>query len=77
MKLDSYSRFLKSTLYRQCMLSEMEGRVLPLEAADNGSFDFNGSDLSRGGSRSLDSDTIQRQVNIVIPHRKKQKKFVG
>ena len=32
MKLDSYSRFLKSPLFRQCMVCEMEGRPLPLES---------------------------------------------
>jgi len=62
MKLDSYSRFLKSPLYRQCMLSEMEGGPLPLEAADNSSLDQNGSDSSRGGSRNFDTDTLQRNV---------------
>lgn len=29
MKMDSYARFLKSTLYRECMLAEVEGRPLP------------------------------------------------
>ena len=57
MKLDSYSRFLKSPLYRQCMLSEMEGKPLPLDADS----DLNDSE-SRNSSRSLDSDTLQRQV---------------
>lgn len=31
MKLDSYSRFLKSPLYRQCVLCEMKDVPLPLE----------------------------------------------
>ncbi|XP_055052325.2 regulator of G-protein signaling 12 isoform X1 [Misgurnus anguillicaudatus] len=29
MKMDSYARFLKSTLYQECMLAEVEGRHLP------------------------------------------------
>ncbi|XP_073422730.1 regulator of G-protein signaling 14 isoform X2 [Dendrobates tinctorius] len=29
MKFDSYSRFVKSPLYQECMLSEVEGRPLP------------------------------------------------
>ncbi|XP_056431672.1 regulator of G-protein signaling 12-like isoform X1 [Gadus chalcogrammus] len=29
MKFDSYSRFLKSSLYQECMLAEVEGRALP------------------------------------------------
>ncbi|XP_072371813.1 regulator of G-protein signaling 12b isoform X2 [Scyliorhinus torazame] len=29
MKFDSYTRFLKSTLYQECMLAEVEGRCLP------------------------------------------------
>ncbi|XP_062905596.1 regulator of G-protein signaling 12b [Mobula hypostoma] len=29
MKFDSYTRFLKSTLYQECMLAEVEGRALP------------------------------------------------
>nr|XP_009301361.1 regulator of G-protein signaling 12 isoform X3 [Danio rerio] len=29
MKMDSYARFLKSTLYQECMLAEVEGRPLP------------------------------------------------
>lgn len=29
MKTDSYSRFLKCDLYRECMVAEMEGRPLP------------------------------------------------
>ncbi|XP_031440660.2 regulator of G-protein signaling 12 isoform X1 [Clupea harengus] len=29
MKFDSYARFLKSTLYQECMVAEVEGRPLP------------------------------------------------
>lgn len=29
MKFDSYARFVKSPLYQECMLSEVEGRPLP------------------------------------------------
>lgn len=29
MKFDSYTRFLKSLLYQECMLAEVEGRPLP------------------------------------------------
>ncbi|XP_067838543.1 regulator of G-protein signaling 12b isoform X2 [Heptranchias perlo] len=29
MKFDSYTRFLKSSLYQECMLAEVEGRTLP------------------------------------------------
>ncbi|XP_052001899.1 regulator of G-protein signaling 12 isoform X2 [Xyrauchen texanus] len=29
MKMDSYARFLKSTLYQECMLANVEGRPLP------------------------------------------------
>jgi len=29
MKMDSYARFLKSTLYQECMMAEVEGRPLP------------------------------------------------
>lgn len=29
MKFDSYARFVKSPLYQECMLSEVEGRLLP------------------------------------------------
>uniref|UniRef100_A0A8C1YJQ8 Regulator of G protein signaling 12a n=1 Tax=Cyprinus carpio TaxID=7962 RepID=A0A8C1YJQ8_CYPCA len=29
MKMDSFARFLKSTLYQECMLAEVEGRPLP------------------------------------------------
>lgn len=31
MKFDSYARFLKSELYRQCVVCEMEGKPLPVE----------------------------------------------
>lgn len=27
--MDSYQRFLKSDIYKQCMLADMEGRPLP------------------------------------------------
>lgn len=29
MKFDSYARFVKSPLYRECLLAEAEGRALP------------------------------------------------
>ncbi|KAK7176899.1 hypothetical protein R3I93_000978 [Phoxinus phoxinus] len=29
MKMDSYARFLKSTLYQECMMADVEGRPLP------------------------------------------------
>lgn len=29
MKFDSYTRFLKSPLYQECILAEVEGRTLP------------------------------------------------
>lgn len=29
MKFDSYTRFLKSPLYQECILAEVEGRPLP------------------------------------------------
>nr|CAB3265553.1 regulator of G-protein signaling 12 [Phallusia mammillata] len=59
MKLDSYSRFLKSPLYRQCMVSEMEGRPLPLDTStwsntsDTTSVDS--SIYSRPPARSVDA----------------------
>ena len=31
MKMDSYQRFLKSDLFKACMLAEIEGRPLPVE----------------------------------------------
>ena len=31
MKFDSYPRFLKSDVYRQCLVAEMEGVPLPFE----------------------------------------------
>ena len=44
MKHDSYARFLKSPLYKQSVLAEMEGKPLPfadLVALDNGHDDEN------------------------------------
>lgn len=35
MKQDSYSRFLKSDLYKQCVMSEMEGKPLPFLGDDS------------------------------------------
>jgi hypothetical protein len=29
MKLDSYTRFLKSNMYKDCIMSEMEGKSIP------------------------------------------------
>ena len=29
MKLDSYARFLKSNMYKECIMSEMEGKSIP------------------------------------------------
>ena len=54
MKQDSYVRFLKSDLYKECVVREMEGRPLPhigpeeqteWEEDDNGNID-KGNDVN-------------------------------
>ncbi|XP_019644398.1 PREDICTED: regulator of G-protein signaling loco-like isoform X2 [Branchiostoma belcheri] len=47
MKFDSYSRFLKSPLYQDCMLCDVEGRPLPYDLASN-----SGSDADDTASKS-------------------------
>ncbi|XP_066278149.1 regulator of G-protein signaling 12-like isoform X1 [Branchiostoma lanceolatum] len=47
MKFDSYSRFLKSPLYQDCMLCDMEGRPLPYDLVSN-----SGSDADDTASKS-------------------------
>ena len=34
MKHDCYSRFIKSEIYKQCVVSEMEGTPLPFDAIE-------------------------------------------
>nr|XP_009860293.2 regulator of G-protein signaling 12 isoform X1 [Ciona intestinalis] len=80
MKLDSYSRFLKSTLYRQCMVAEMEGRTLPLDVGEDGGSDvasFDGSSLSRPASRSLDAGTLRRKGDMVKRNKSSRKGLFG
>ncbi|XP_023931759.1 regulator of G-protein signaling 12-like, partial [Lingula anatina] len=35
MKTDSYVRFLKSDMYKECVVAEMEGRHLPYQPEDS------------------------------------------
>ncbi|XP_076805564.1 regulator of G-protein signaling 12-like [Clavelina lepadiformis] len=69
MRLDSYSRFLKSNLYRQCMVSEMEGRPLPLDNPDWSSSD----QVSQDSQSYSQSSRTQSDVSNGTFQRKSKK----
>ncbi|XP_053318948.1 regulator of G-protein signaling 14 isoform X2 [Spea bombifrons] len=48
MKFDSYTRFVKSSLYQECMLSEVEGRPLPSLGSSPDAISTDGNNLTSG-----------------------------
>ncbi|XP_071947707.1 regulator of G-protein signaling 12-like [Antedon mediterranea] len=86
MKYDSYARFLKSDLYKQCIVAELEGRPLPIQVPDNngneqvtGKRDNVHNSVSSNVSLS-DESTIQSQTDnkkwtkrSILPWNRKRK----
>lgn len=55
MKFDSYTRFLKSQLYRQCLVNEMEGKPLPIEHREE-----------EKKEEEEGTSTLKRMVSLVV-----------
>lgn len=57
MKLDSYARFLKSNMYKDCIMSEMEGRSIPYSKQSS-------SSPAANEERSKTIDCLVRRRNL-------------
>lgn len=65
MKFDSYTRFLKSLLYQECMLAEVEGRPLP------DPYQIPSSPTSKHSTTGSDRSNLStpKKVNRTVRHR--------
>ena len=50
MKYDSYTRFLKSNMYKECIMNEMEGKSIPFTK-----YSHHTSSTNEDKSKTLDS----------------------
>ncbi|MGH0149361.1 UNVERIFIED_CONTAM: hypothetical protein FKN15_015157 [Acipenser sinensis] len=74
MKFDSYTRFLKSPLYQECMLAEVEGRPLPdpyLAPSSPASKHSIGSDRS---NLSTPKKCDVSRLSLLVPEKEKSSK---
>lgn len=76
MKFDSYTRFLKSLLYQECMLAEVEGRPLPdpyqIPSSPTSKHSTTGSDrsnLSTPKKVNLRAQHTSRPATAAVPGR--------
>ncbi|XP_033109844.1 regulator of G-protein signaling 12-like [Anneissia japonica] len=59
MKYDSYARFLKCDLYKECIMAEMEGRPLPIQVSDS-----NGNDQVTGKGKDRIPTSLSSNVSL-------------
>ena len=69
MKQDSYSRFLKSPLYKDSVLAEMEGRPLPFseDAESIDSVDSDRKSLKKQASGSSTEEGGEKRRRSLLP----------
>lgn len=70
MKFDSYTRFLKSLLYQECMLAEVEGRALP------DPYHIPSSPTSKHSTTGSDRSNLSTPKKVP-PHSRPTHMFVG
>lgn len=74
MKTDCYQRFLKSDIYKECVLAEAEGKALPYQnniPDEMKCFKKNGSNSSGVGGSVVDSKKeAKRKLDVAKPKRK-------
>ena len=64
MKYDSYTRFLKSNMYKECIMSEMEGKSIPYSKQHQQQHVLINSDDRPKASDSLVRFLIKRKPKI-------------
>ena len=74
MKHDSYARFLKSDLYRQCVVAEMEGKPLPFQGEAASPAKDDGKKLmkkSKSDSNAQEGGEEKRRISLLTWARSK------
>lgn len=61
MKFDSFSRFLKSDLYKDNLMAEMSGKSLPFEAAEDPNLDIGGQIINTNSLGRKSQETSRRR----------------
>lgn len=71
MKFDSYTRFLKSLLYQECMLAEVEGRPLPdpyqIPSSPTSKHSTTGSDRSNLSTPKKVTQSLPNLSHQILP----------
>lgn len=70
MKFDSYTRFLKSLLYQECMLAEVEGRPLPdpyhIPSSPTSKHSTTGSDRSNLSTPKKVTQSLSKHFHLAM-----------
>ena len=62
MKQDSYTRFLKSEIYKDCVRAEIDGKPLPYSQDDTDSTQTNGHAGKEDTKRAKDERKVSRMI---------------